>query len=131
VFEDPIRERFETFVAAWNAHDVGAMTDCFVATGNITHPWGAFAVGRDEIARLLASEHEGTMKESRMQPVQLRVRALSEGSAVADFEGVLQQVLAPNGAPYQLPHFIHAVLIQQDGWFFLSMNPSVDQRAGG
>jgi len=131
VFEDPIRERFETFIAAWNAHDVKAMTDCFVASGNITHPWGTFAAGHEEIARLLTHEHQGTMRESQLQPVQIRVRTLSEGSAVADFEGVLEQVRAPNGSPYQLPHSIHAVLIQQDGWFFLSMNPSVDPRAGG
>lgn len=131
MFEDSIRERFETFIAAWNAHDVPAMTQCFTATGNITHPWGTFAAGHDEIARLLTDEHEGTMRESNLQPVQLRVRTLSEGSAVADFEGVLEGVRAPNGSPYQLPHFIHAVLIDQDGWLFLSMNPSVDQRAGG
>jgi len=127
--EQQIRERFEAFAAAWNAHDVAAMAECFVARGNITHPWGDFAAGRDEITALLEREHRAAMRESRCRFDHLALRQLSDTSAVVEAQGVLERVLAPNGSVYELPHRINAVVVEEDGWRFLSMNPTPD-RAG-
>ena len=127
--EQQIRARFDAFAAAWNAHDVGGMAGCFVARGNVTHPWGAFAAGREEIARLLAGEHEGEMRDSRWRFDQLAVRQLSERAAVVECDGVIEGVRAPNGSAYELPHRINAVVVDEDGWHFLSLNPTLG-RAG-
>lgn len=127
--EQQIRARFEAFSEAWNAHDVESMTGCFVAGGTITHPWGTFAAGREEITALLSGEHSGAMRESRFRFDALHVRPLSEKSVVAECEGMLESVRAPNGAAYELPHRIQAVLVDDGGWRFLSMNPSL-ARAG-
>ncbi len=127
--EQQIRARFEAFAAAWNAHDVAAMTGCFVERGNVTHPWGAFAAGHEEIARLLTAEHEGEMRNSRWRFDQLAIRQLSERAAVVECSGVIEGVRAPNGTTYDLPHRINAVVVDEDGWHFLSLNPNI-HRAG-
>jgi uncharacterized protein (TIGR02246 family) len=125
MYEEKIRERFEAFTAAWNAHDVEAMAACFSERGNITHPWGTFAAGREEIALLLAGEHEGAMRESRWTVDTLTARSLSERAVAVECEGVLEGVRAPNGTEYALPHRINAVLVDEGGWRFLSMNPTI------
>ncbi|HEX8618425.1 MAG TPA: SgcJ/EcaC family oxidoreductase [Thermoanaerobaculia bacterium] len=123
--EQQIRERFDAFANAWNAHDVAAMADCFIERGNVTHPWGAFAAGREEIARLLAADHEGPMRESRWRFEQLSIRQLSDRAAVVECNGVVEGVRAPNGNRYELPHRVNAVVVDEDGWRFLSLNPNV------
>jgi len=129
--EEKIRERFEAFTAAWNAHDVDAMAGCFSERGNITHPWGTFAAGREEIARLLAGEHDGPMRESHWKLETLTARSLSDRAIAVESEGVLEGVRAPNGTAYTLPHRVSAVLVDEDGWRFLSMNPTIDTARSG
>jgi uncharacterized protein (TIGR02246 family) len=127
--EQLIRARFDEFAAAWNAHDVEAMAGCFIETGNVTHPWGTFAAGRDAIARLLAGEHEGAMRESRWRFEQLSIRQLSDRAAVVECDGVIEGARAPNGSIYTLPHRINAVVVDEGGWRFLSLNPNIVGRA--
>jgi uncharacterized protein (TIGR02246 family) len=128
--EQQIRARFEEFAAAWNVHDVAAMAGCFLDGGNVTHPWGTFAVGREAIASLLDDEHRGPMRDSRYRLGELQLRTLSERATAAECDGVLEGVRAPNGSAYDLPHRINAVLVDSDeGWRFMSMSPTVT-RAG-
>jgi len=132
--EREIRERFVTFADAWNAHDVEAMAACWVENGNVTHPWGTFAAGRDAVARLLAGEHTGPMRDSRYRFDGLQVRPLSDYAAVVECDGVIEQVRAPNGSAYELRHRINAVLVRpEEGlgeWRFMSLNPSVTSARG-
>jgi uncharacterized protein (TIGR02246 family) len=129
--EQQVRALFHTFANAWNAHDVPGMAGCFIESGNVTHPWGTFAAGREAIARLLAGEHEGPMRESRWRVSDLQVRTLSERSVVVECDGVIEGVRAPNGSAYELPHRIHAVLVDDaDGWRFMSLNPSFTRARG-
>lgn len=123
--EQQIRARFEAFADAWNAHDVSAMARCFIDGGNITHPWGTFAVGRKAIERLLASEHDGPMRESRYRLGEMQLRTLSERTTAVECDGVLEGVRAPNGSAYDLPHRINAVMVDDEGWRFMSMSPTV------
>jgi uncharacterized protein (TIGR02246 family) len=123
--EQQIRARFDAFAEAWNAHDVAAMVACWTDGGNVTHPWGTFAAGRDDITRLLAGEHDGPMRESRWVVSELRIRPLSDHTAVVQCDAVLEGVRAPNGKAYELPHQIDAVLAQDgDAWRFVSLHPS-------
>jgi uncharacterized protein (TIGR02246 family) len=129
--DDSIRNCFEEFANAWNAHDVAAMVSCWTDGGNVTHPWGTFAVGRDAITRLLTSEHDGPMRESRWVVADLRIRPLSESTVVAQCDAVLENVRAPNGKPYELPHQIEAVLARDDDkWRFVSLHPSFAHARG-
>lgn len=129
--EEPIRSRFDEFTRAWNAHDVPAMVACFAAAGNITHPLGAFAAGHQGITDLLTEEHEGAMRDSRWVVSSLRIQPLSDRTAVVQCEGLLESVRRPNGKPYELPHQIDAVVVQ-DGhdWQFVSFHPSFVRARG-
>lgn len=130
---DKIEARVEEFRRAWNAHDVAAMTDCFADGGNVTHPFGTFAAGHDGIAKLLAGEHEGTMRESTWVVRHLQIRPISERSAVIQCDALLEGVRAPNGKSYELPHQIDAVLVEDEAngeWRFVSMHPSYTRARG-
>lgn len=128
-----IEARFAEFARAWNAHDVGAMVDCFAEGGNVTHPFGTFAAGRDGITRLLTSEHDGPMRESRWVVHDLRIRPISDRAAVVQCDALLEGVRAPNDRPYDLPHQIDAVLVADDAgddWHFVSLHPSYTRARG-
>jgi uncharacterized protein (TIGR02246 family) len=123
--DEEIRARFGAFADAWNAHDVAAMVDCWTPTGNITHPWGTFAAGREAMTQLLAGEHAGPMRESRWKVANLQVRPLSDSTAVVQCDATLEGVRAPNDKAYDLPHRIDAVIARDgDAWRFVSMHPS-------
>jgi len=131
--ENEIRARFTEFAHAWSAHDVPAMVACWTDSGNVTHPWGTFAAGRDEITQLLTSEHDGPMRESRWIVSELHIQPLSERTAVVQCDAVLEDVRAPNGKPYALPHQIDAVIAHDASvgdWRFVSFHPSFVRARG-
>lgn len=122
--EQQVRECFERFASAWDDHDIAAMVACWAEDGNAIDPWGRFAAGHEGIARLLSSEHASSMRDSRYRIDALRVRSLSEHSAIVECDAVIQHVLAPNGSTYDLPHRIDAVVVHQNGWRLLSLHPT-------
>jgi uncharacterized protein (TIGR02246 family) len=130
---EKIRLRFDEFARAWNSHDIAAMVACFAEGGNVTHPFGAFAAGRDGITHLLAGEHDGPMRESRWVFQDIHVRSISDRAAVVQCDALLEGVRAPNDRPYDLPHQIDAVVVaDEDGadWHFASMHPSFARARG-
>jgi uncharacterized protein (TIGR02246 family) len=130
---EKIEARVAEFARAWNTHDVAAMTACFAAGGNVTHPFGTFAAGHDGIAKLLSGEHEGSMRESRWVVQELRARPISDRAAVVQIDALLEGVRAPNDRPYDLPHQIDAVLVADDAgddWHFVSLHPSYTRARG-
>ena len=77
------------------------------------------------ITALLTEEHGGAMRDSRWIVSSLRIQPLSDRTAVVQCEGLLESVRAPNGKPYELPHQIDAVVVQDgDSWQFVSFHPS-------
>lgn len=122
---DAVRETFDRFARAWNAHDVEAMADCWIDEGNAIDLWGKLAVGRAGVIELLGGEHETPMRDSRYSIVSLNVRELSPESVVAECEAIIDDVRAPNGKLYQLKHRLDAVLVKRAGaWRFMSIHPS-------
>jgi uncharacterized protein (TIGR02246 family) len=122
---EAVRETFDRFARAWDAHDVEAMADCWIDEGNAIDLWGKLAVGRAGVIELLGGEHEVPMRDSRYTIVSLNVRELSPESVVAECEAIIDDVRAPNGKLYQLKHRLDAVLVKRDGaWRFMSIHPS-------
>lgn len=120
-----MQQLLETFAASWNAHDVEAMTDCWVDGGTVVHPWGHYACGRDAIRRLLRNEHEGEMSESRQLIFAVRSTPLSDGTLSVECDAALDGVRAPNGRRYRLPHKLSAVVVRDgEQWRFLSLHPT-------
>ena len=122
--ENEVRECFDRFARAWDEHDVPAMVACWSPHGSAIDPWGRFAAGHEGVENLLRAEHEGAMRSSRYRIRDVRVRTLSEDSAVAECDAVIEQVIAPNGSTYELPHHLDAVVVRESSWRFLSLHPS-------
>lgn len=122
---DDIRATFETFARAWDAHDVGAMADCWLPEGNAIDIWGKYALGREGVIELLGDEHRTPMRESRYQLLRIEIRELSDESAVVECDARIDDALTPNGKKYPLPHKLSAVVVRRGGaWKFLSVHPS-------
>jgi hypothetical protein len=63
----------------------------------------------------------------------LHIQPLSDRTAVVQCEAVLENVHAPNGKPYALPHQIDAVIAldaNRGDWRFLSFHPSFVRARG-
>jgi ketosteroid isomerase-like protein len=116
------------FCDAWNRHDVDALTETWSEDGELNHPWGFRAVGREAIRRLLAGEHATSMAGSH-----LRISNISsqpgQGTVTAEVEGVLEGVQAPNGRAYDLPHKMHALFVFDGAeWRIRTLTPTANPR---
>ena len=102
------------FCDAWNRHSAAELALLWTDDGELHHPWGFRAVGRDAIHDLLAKELGSTMSAStiRLTPSEPE----NEGeTATTELHGVIQGALAPNGRPYDLPHSLTAMFVRRNG----------------
>ena len=120
---DDLTETLARFCEAWNRHDAEAMAMLWTEDGELNHPWGYHAVGRDAIRKLLAEEHQRSMAASQLRI--LRVTPLSGGrTAVAEVQALLDGVAAPNGRRYALHHTISAMFVANGPeWRIRTMTP--------
>lgn len=111
------------FCEAWNRHDADALAEMWTDDGELNHPWGQRAFGREAIRQLLADEHETSMAASQLRITS--VTSLShEPNVVAEIDGVLDDVSAPNGRRYSLPHRMSVMFVAADGeWRIRTMTP--------
>jgi uncharacterized protein (TIGR02246 family) len=123
---DPgLQELLDRYVAAWNAHDVEALTNCWVESGNIVHPWGRYAAGRQAITDLLREEHATEMSGSRQLLLSVKAKPLSDDMTIFECDAAIEDVRAPNGRLYRLPHRLNGVAVHEsDRWRFVSLHPS-------
>lgn len=103
-------ETLARFCDAWNRHDPDGLAALWTDDGELNHPWGFRAIGRPAIRRLLADEHAGTMAASSMRIVST-TPVSHERNVVGEVEGVLDDVAAPNGRHYSLPHKLTVMLV--------------------
>lgn len=124
--ESQIHATFAEFREAWNAHDAHAMAACWTAEGSVVDLWGRFMTGRAAVEEYLTSEHATPMRTSHYRYVTLQIRPLSDAAAVVECEGVIENVLAPNGKAYDLEHRVDGVIVaEEDGrWRFATLHPS-------
>jgi uncharacterized protein (TIGR02246 family) len=123
--EPGLQALLDEYVAAWNAHDVESLTRCWVENGNIVHPWGRYAAGREAIAELLREEHSTEMSDSRQVLISVKSRSLSDDMSMFECDAAIEDVLAPNGRHYRLPHRLNGIVVrQEDRWRFVSLHPS-------
>lgn len=117
------------FCEAWNRHDVDGLAGMFADDGELSHPWGDHAIGRDAVRDLLSREHSGSMSRSRID-LRVTTSRAEDDRAFADVDGVLEDVLAPNGRTYTLPHKISAMFVSDgDDWRIRAMAPVANTTA--
>lgn len=116
------------FCEAWNRHDPELLAQLWADDGELNHPWGFRAVGREAIRELLEKEHRGAMASSSMR-LDIRDSRVSEDTAFADVDGVLENVAAPNGKPYTLSYELSAMFRRVGGdWRIRTMTPVANPR---
>lgn len=108
-----VQATMRQFEEAWNRHDADALAAMWTEDGELDHPWGFRAVGREAIRRLLADEHAGAMRASVLRVTDVSAREETP-NVVADVEGILEQVHAPNGRPYDLRHRLSVMFVPSD-----------------
>jgi uncharacterized protein (TIGR02246 family) len=122
-------ETIARFAEAWNRHDVDALAAMWTDDGELNHPWGFHAVGRDAVRKLLAEEHAGTMRTSVLHIAGVTSRADAR-NVIAEIDGVLEQVQAPNGRSYELRHKLSVLFVPADeGWRIRTMTATSNPRS--
>jgi uncharacterized protein (TIGR02246 family) len=129
---DDLAQTVARFCDAWNRHDAAALAAMWTEDGELNHPWGVRAVGRDAIRELLEEEHSASMAVSQLSVVGVTSR--ESGRAVtAEIDGVLTSVLGPNGRSYDLRHRLYAMFVGGAGhgtdWQIRTMSPVANPRA--
>jgi len=120
---DNLETTLTRFCDAWNRHDADALASLWAEDGELNHPWGTRAVGREAIRKLLAEEHEGTMAGSLMR-IERFTPVSADRNVVAEIDSVLDGVAAPNGRRYSLTARMTALFVA-DGveWRIKTMTP--------
>ena len=123
-----VTEAVGQFRDAWNRHDADALAALWAEDGELNHPWGFRAVGRDAIRMLLEDEHRGPMAASELTIFKIETRA-SERSTLAEIDGVLAHVRAPNGREYDLDHKLSAMFeAAGDAWKLRTLTATPNPR---
>lgn len=123
-------ETVDRFRDAWNRHDAPALASLWSDDGELNHPWGYHRTGRDAIRTLLETEHTGSMAASELTIERITTHPAG-ANVVAEIEGVLSNVRAPNGKTYELPHVITAMFVRNgEEWRIRTMTPVANGRRG-
>ena len=125
---DELERTMARFCDAWNRHDAGELAALWSEDGELHHPWGLRRVGREAIRELLASEHSGSMSESRLSVERIDSGPPSD-TVAAEIDAVVQGVRAPNGRPYDLPTVISALFVRAgEEWKIRTLTPLANPR---
>ena len=93
-----IENRTGEFVAAWNRHDSKAIAALFLPDGDLINPFGRWAKGHEEVAKLLAQEQSTAMKATTMTTNAIEVRTPAPNVALADWDVTVTGMTGPDGS---------------------------------
>jgi uncharacterized protein (TIGR02246 family) len=122
-----VEKRTAEFVAAWNRHDPTAMAAVWAPDGDLMNPFGRWAKGREEVAKLLTEEHSTVMKATTFTTTAITVRTLAADVALADWDFAVAGITAPDGSTVATQKFHGAVVwVRKAGtWFALAARPMI------
>jgi uncharacterized protein (TIGR02246 family) len=119
------QELIESFVSAWNGHDMRALAAVWCEDGDLLNTRGHLAMGRAAVQRMLSEEHAGPMRDSVAQMALTGLRSLGPRVELVDAQMTLSHVRAPDGrmlAPLPL-HVTIVARREPEGWRYLSARP--------
>lgn len=123
--EEEVRTMLAQFGAALNAHDAARIARFWLPDGNFVDQWGRLAFGSDGVERLFGSLFANELADARFRASRLDLRKIGDDTVVGESDAVWENVKAPNGRAYDLPHRVDAVFVRRHGeWRFMSAHPS-------
>lgn len=128
-----VEKRTGEFVAAWNLHDSKALAALFLLDGDLINPFGRWAKGRDEVARLFADEQSTVMKATTMKTDAITVRTLAPDVALADWDITVTGMTAPDGSVMPAMKFHGAFVWGKKGgtWSVMAARPMLPASPSG
>ena len=122
VNEEAIRKLYEQFTAAWNKHDVAAMTSQWAEDGDHVEPDGQVAKGRDQVAALFTKEHASIFKNSHLELKIDTVWFITQDVALIDGTYELAGVVLPDGTaiPPRKGRLSTNLLNEQGRWWIVA-----------
>lgn len=124
--EPEIRAWVDRFVAAWNRNDAKALAAMWAQEGDLINPFGRRASGREQIERLLRSEHSALMQATTYTISTNAVRFVKTDVAVLDWDcevSGLKTAGGKNRPPFK--HHMTWVLVNRGGqWLALVARPA-------
>lgn len=113
-----VRAMTDQFVESWNKHDTAALAALWTEDGDHTEPDGRTVYGPKEIKRLFDIEHGSVFKDSELNLVVERVRAVGDNTAIADgtYELFNARDPAGNDIGTRTGYFFYVVVKDGGGW---------------
>ncbi len=113
-----VRAMTDQFVANWNQHDTAAMAALWTEDGDHMEPDGRTVYGPKEVKRLFDIEHGSVFKDSELNLVVERVRAVGKDTAIADgtYELFNARDPAGNDIGTRTGYFFFVVVRDGGGW---------------
>ena len=122
VNEEAIRTLYEQFTAAWNKHDVPAMTSHWAEDGDHVEPDGQVAKGRDQVIELFKKQHASIFKSSHLALKIDTVWFITSDVALIDGTYELSGVVLPDGTaiPARKGRLSTNLLNEQGRWWIVA-----------
>jgi len=116
----------QTFFAAWNQHDVKAMTACWAEDATLINPVGQKAHGKAEIEKLFTDEQSTVFKASTTNLLEVKVtRSLGSNMFFCDGDITVDGALAPDGTtmPQSRIHLATIMMKKGSSWLIVDARP--------
>jgi len=130
VNEEAIRKLYAQFVAAWNKHDVKAMSAMWVEDGDDVEPDGTTAKGRGEVEKLFTMEHSSVMKKTTLALTVDSVWFITANVALVDGTYELKGVVAPDGKelPPRKGRLSSILLHEREKWWIAASRLMIPEK---
>ena len=116
--EGEVHKTYNSFVEAWNKHDVAAMSALWTEHGDHMEPDGRTVFGQKEVQRLLGIEHASVFKNSELHLAVEHVRSVNDTVAIAD--GTYELFGATDTKGHKIApragYFTSVLSKEADGW---------------
>jgi uncharacterized protein (TIGR02246 family) len=130
-----IKKNGAAFSAAWNKHDVKALAALWAKDGDLIDPWGVTSVGRENVEKFFAEQHNGAGKlaKSTYELKADSVRFITPDVALEDWQVVLTGLSDKDGKAMG-PMMHHVVLVwKKEGgkWEIAAARPGMPEAMAG
>ena len=122
--EEGIRKLVDSFVDAWNRHDVHAFAAVFAEDADFTNVRGVGAHGRAAVEEFHAPSFSTLFKSSRQTAKNIQIRFLTPDIASVDIRWEMTGAVGPDGAPIPLREGLlnWSVTRKESRWLILIMH---------
>ena len=122
--EEGLRKLVDSFVDAWNRHDVHAFAAVFAEDADFTNVRGVGAHGRAAVEEFHAPVFSTVFKSSHLTAKNIQIRFLTPNIASVDIRWEMTGVVGPDGAPIPLRQGLLNWIVtrQERRWLILIMH---------